>query len=803
MRVLKYFMLLLTLLFLFSCGGGKIVSPSGADALFPHPAKTLSSSEPVPAQQLRAAGEALKTGRGDAALMILRQVREQYPDTPWYKRALFLTERTLIQMDRPTEVDAAMLRVQAEYPELAEYALFLLADYHYSKARYTEAEALYQRITRRYPKSTLAARSAFRRAQALLGSYSYLQAAEAFDKFLQENPRSELAPAAGLGLGQALTAEARLEEAVQAYRKVWVNYPGNSNDQEVEKALTELEGGGVEVPEPSSEELYERGRNLFRSNQYEKTLETFVLLLAQEPKYPYRSDVLLKTGISSFMIGRRSEAAVILERMVKDYPADPRAPEALNWIGKSYSKLGEWEKGVRTFGKIIDRYPESEWADDALFLIGNIYRETGDIKKALTYYGRLAAEYPESKFADSAIWWKAWTNYSAGAYQKAEQALQELINRYPRSFLVNQARYWQGRAAEKQGDASRATAYYERVLGKGPYTYYGYRAAERVAFLEDSDMDIDTDAVVKADFPADSIVPCSGGPCLDDPLLSSDADDGPPLWMEEARALLAAEPSFRKTLELMYVDMKKEAAAELSALQERMPRKRGALLGLSKAFFELGDYYRSLLLVLRNYERYLQAPLSGAPEDLWLLAYPQAYWESILSYARKYKQDPYFIAAIMREESQFNPEALSPAGARGLMQVMPSTGAQVAQQIKVRGFDGGKLYDADTGINIGTWYIGNLMKRFKGDPILAAAAYNAGPEAVASWIKKNGYHADRDIFVESIPYMETRGYVKKVLRNYAEYKRIYGRTPDIAPVAPVLPVDTPGPMSMGEEVKTP
>jgi soluble lytic murein transglycosylase len=157
----------------------------------------------------------------------------------------------------------------------------------------------------------------------------------------------------------------------------------------------------------------------------------------------------------------------------------------------------------------------------------------------------------------------------------------------------------------------------------------------------------------------------------------------------------------------------------------------------------------------------------------------------------------------MREESQFNPEALSSAGARGLMQVMPSTGAQVAQQIKVRGFDGGKLYDADTGINIGTWYIGNLMKRFKGDPILAAAAYNAGPEAVASWIKKNGYHADRDLFVESIPYMETRGYVKKVLRNYAEYKRIYGRTADIAPPAPVLPVDIPGPMSMGEEVKTP
>ncbi len=129
----------------------------------------------------------------------------------------------------------------------------------------------------------------------------------------------------------------------------------------------------------------------------------------------------------------------------------------------------------------------------------------------------------------------------------------------------------------------------------------------------------------------------------------------------------------------MHLDMKKEAATELWALKDVMPRRRSALIGLSKAFFELGDYYHSLIIVLRTYERYLERPAPGVSDDLWLLAYPQGYWESIVTYAGKYKQDPYFIAAIIREESQFRTEALSPAGARGLMQVMPATGEWVAR----------------------------------------------------------------------------------------------------------------------------
>jgi soluble lytic murein transglycosylase len=284
-------------------------------------------------------------------------------------------------------------------------------------------------------------------------------------------------------------------------------------------------------------------------------------------------------------------------------------------------------------------------------------------------------------------------------------------------------------------------------------------------------------------------VPEDGDLPQEDPDLSD--LDGPPVWTDEAIVALSTYPAYRKTLELMYLGMKKEAAAELWSLQELLPGRHGALIGLSKAFFELGDYYSSLIIVLRSFDRHLERPSSRMPGDLWLLAYPQGYWQTIVSAARRNGIDPYFVAAIIREESQFRSEALSPAGARGVMQVMPTTGEWIAKMTGIRDFDRAKLYDADMNITIGTWYLSYLMKRFKNDLYLVSAAYNAGPEVVSAWAGVSRKTADPDMFVETIPYRETRGYVKKVLRNYAEYRRIYGRA-DLA-----VPFPLSGPAARG------
>ena len=550
----KILFILLSLL--TACAPVMTSPPKTVELQQPRPApRTYSPQTLIGAEQgLRTALDLYKKGNFEAVLVVCRQVAERYPDSAWYQRSLFLTEQAFVQLDRAGEADAAMLRAQAEYPELADYAVSVLADYHYSKARYTQAAALYQQVMERYPKSSLAERAAYQRARALLESSFVLPAIEAFENFLQDHPRSEFAPDSGVGLGRALLADARLVEATRAFRAVSVSFPGTAADQDAAAGLAELNAAGVEVADYTLGELYERGKNLSRTLQHDKTVETFRILLERDPNPPNRPDVLLKMGIALYNLGKRGESAVVLEKLVKDYPSHEQTAEALNWLGKSYSKLGEREKGIRTFQKIISSYPEGEWADDALFYIGNIYREASDLKMALTFYGKLATEYPDSKFADSAIWWRAWGYYGAGEYKKTEQTLQQLISSYPRSFLVHQARYWQGKTAEKRDDPERAAVYYKRVLQKGPYTYYGYRAADRLAALKVPQESVPADI-------AQEVVPdCGAEPCAEDPLAAYDMDDGPPVWTDETRQLLATEPSFKKTLELMQLDMKKEAA---------------------------------------------------------------------------------------------------------------------------------------------------------------------------------------------------------------------------------------------------
>lgn len=731
--------------------------------------------------------DAYKVGEMEAAGLYAESVMERYPATPWYKRSLFLLGRTFIARDMTADAEKAMLRIPTEYPDLADYALFQLAEHYHAGKKYTDAVGLYQRLSSNYQSSSLVARASLKKAQALSDAGLFRDAATAFERALHDFPRSELSPEAGLGLGRALADADDLPGAVRAFLDVRVRYPGNGNDVEVEKALAALSVRGAQVPKLTADEQYERGKNLFRAMQYDKASESFRAALEADPSHPQQADMLLRTGIALYNLGRRPEAASTLERLVRAKLPDCRCAEALNWLGKSYSRLGLRDEAVETYLKLVRMYPESDWSDDALYLTGNVYREANNMKKALKYYRRLVEEYPESSLADSAIWWQGWAYYNAGDNRRAVQTFQEIVSRYPTSFLVNQVLYWQGRAAERSGDRDKAGRYYRRAMNRGAYTYYGYLAAERLAGNDLPVLTIADEPITSEQLPEDSDLAQEGGLDLSDL-------DGPPVWTDEAIVALSAYPAYRKTLELMYLGMKKEAATELWSLQELLPGRYGALIGLSKAFFELGDYHSSLIIVLRSFDRHLERPSSRLPDDLWLLAYPQGYWQSIVSAARRNGLDPYFVAAIIREESQFRSEALSPAGARGVMQVMPATGEWIASMAGISDFDRAKLYDADMNITIGTWYLSYLMKRFKNDLYLVSAAYNAGPEVVAAWAGAGRGTADRDMFVETIPYRETRGYVKKVLRNYAEYRRIYGRTDLAAP----LPLSGPASQGAGE-----
>lgn len=157
----------------------------------------------------------------------------------------------------------------------------------------------------------------------------------------------------------------------------------------------------------------------------------------------------------------------------------------------------------------------------------------------------------------------------------------------------------------------------------------------------------------------------------------------------------------------------------------------------------------------------------------WLLAryYPLDYREILFQRAAQHELDPYLVAALIRAESKFRPQATSPRGARGLMQIMPETGQWVAAQLKLP-YSPELLYDPDYNIRIGCWYLRSLQREFGGDIVLALAAYNAGHSNVRLWLKEKRWTGERSQ-LEQIPFPETRLYVAQVLRDFERYQRIY------------------------------
>ncbi len=159
-------------------------------------------------------------------------------------------------------------------------------------------------------------------------------------------------------------------------------------------------------------------------------------------------------------------------------------------------------------------------------------------------------------------------------------------------------------------------------------------------------------------------------------------------------------------------------------------------------------------------------------KSFWKFFYPIPYRDLIFEEAQRNNVDPYLVAAIIKSESNFSFKAESKVGARGIMQIMPETGIWAAEQMKLDGFNPQDLYQVETNIKIGCWYLNNLNKQFKGNKILVVAAYNAGRGNVTQWLESkqwSGEHAE----VDQIPFAETRKYVKKVLKNYSIYRHLY------------------------------
>jgi soluble lytic murein transglycosylase len=457
-------------------------------------------------------------------------------------------------------------------------------------------------------------------------------------------------------------------------------------------------------------------------------------LLARATAGEEADDIRLRLGRALTATSRERDALTTLSGI----SADARlGGEAAYERARIQSRL---QRSAAPYQAVADRYPGSIWAEDALLSLGYFYLKDMREAEAIPHLRRLLDAFPKGRYADRSTWWIGWSHHRNGRFKEAAELFERAVQTHPPTYYTPGFLYWAGRARAALGQNDRARELYTEAVRRFKYSYHGGKAAEALNLVEDG---------------------------------ASSTHPAPPA---EAGAAEIPEPIFSRTRELLLLDRLGEAADEL----KRAPVNPSVQATLAWIDWRFGNYRSAIVNMRRACPGWVGEAGDELPPAVWQVLFPLDYGDTIVTRARAEGLDPALVAALIWQESAFDPTAVSTAGAKGLMQIMPPTGRVVSRKL---GRAAGKkaarrrapapnLTDPTTALTLGTHYLRQMLDRYGGRVERALAAYNAGPTRVNSWVAARPNISAED-FVESIPFVETRAYVMNILEHREQYQRLY------------------------------
>ena len=664
----------------------------------------------------------------------LRVVPLLEPESVWARRALLLVGVLSTEAD-PTEALRQLEAVQPDVPILDDYVRLWRGEALLKLGDASEAAVLFESIIED-PDSLLLARASFRAGEAW---YRAGQCGKAIDQLLRAialAPQDPSVPTGQFMLADCEARDNRIAESQAAFRQLWVRYPNAPEAREAQTRLSLMANNGLWRPTP--EDVYSRATALSGLALHADAADELQRFLSLSPQHPKRDEAKFKLGTALIRLKRYDQARDVYRGLASGQSM--QAGEAAVWLARVYLRQDAGDRLLALPSSLPANLLLSGDQKAMIHMLSGIWLDDqGQSAKAILKY-REAAQYAESNGQRlEALWRIGWAYYRAGQYQTAVESFQKIIGGPEDSQWTPQALYWAGRTRERLHDA-QAIESYAQLCRRYLFSYYCQLAQ----------------------------------PKLGSPIPASIIVDVPPAAASptETTSDLKKDRHYLKAVELKVLGFDQEAAKELASLSDRYAKDRTAIMELCRLLSEAGEHHQALRLA----RLYFREPIergngSGVSEKLWSVAYPTAYLPVIRAYAGSV--DPFLAAAIIREESQYDIRALSRVGAVGLMQVMPAT-AQIMAKKNGNGTIGREeLFDHETNIRFGVMYLGQLLEQFSGNVTHVVASYNAGPQAVSAWMTKYA-GKDPDEFVEMIPYLETRQYVKRVLRSYREYLRLAG-----------------------------
>jgi len=613
---------------------------------------------------------------------------------------------------------------------IADYALLYHADSLARLGDAANARLLAQQIPDQWPDSRAVSAALILAAEQASRAGDEAGAAALWRRVLDRFPDLPDLPRARLAWAQALGNAGRLGEAAAAYRELWLLLPASPQGEAAARELRALEGRGVQ--------RVERAERLVAAGTAEAARSEAELLLAEKPSTDVALRALHVVMDASRRLNRDDAALLAVNRALALAPADKRAPWILD-SAKIQQKKNR-EGAIVQLDRLVAAEPKSAEAPEALLLKARLLGAGSAPKSAEPVYVKLAQSYPESDEGLAATWRLGWLSWLRGDYGEAIERWSRIASvRAASQGYRDASAYWIGRAHAELGQTEAATRQFAQLIAEAPRSYYGILASRRAPHVQPSPGRNPASAQLAASLPADP------------------------------RELLQAEAPWARVEALRAVGLGDYADDEMDSMARRAADNPRRLYALSAAYAQESRFYLSLRILKRNFLGVARSA-PPAPRTFWDLFYPMGWRNELTDAASRAVLDPYLVAAIVREESSFYPQARSRVGARGLMQLMPATARPLARS---RGLPTSEESLDDPAVNLvlGSAYLGVLMKEF-GEPRLAVAAYNAGPTSVREWWKSRPTE-DLEVWVELIPYDETRRFVRRVMLAWEEYRRLY------------------------------
>ena len=654
------------------------------------------------------------------------------------------------------------------------------------------ADAL-QAFTASFPGDPREAEAWFLLGQTRTSAGDYTGAVEAYRQY-QKLRGDLIAPYVNQRIGDALRADVKPQAAAEAYRAALAapsnitldlreklagalldanDAPGAMAQYDAILAVSKFLSYRSRIQTLAIQALDNAGQTKQAHQRRLSIVNEYAAVAADQLSCPYYSnyayDALVtlvgenvpvdefKRGLVDYCARQYDPALAAFTRSIQ---AGNRVAESRYWAGLAFRAQGDTPNALRQFNLIIQGFPTSSVWGQAWMEKARLYVTTGDLTNAASAYREFAAKYPTHAEAPEALWRAGLVSYNSNDGQAALSAWQTLSNNYTASQWSAPALLWQGKLAQKAGQTLTATLFFSRAAAFNPTDYYSLRAAElargEIAPLRP------VSATITFDEPAQRAAA--------EAWLAARLGITDTTRLRGLRADLAADAALQRGQELWKLGLQVEAIDEFDAALSAHQGDVVARYQLAILFRDLGAYRQSIAAA-NTLVGLGGSSISDAPPFLARLVYPAYYADLVAPEAQARGLDPLLIFALVRQESLFESLSYSTAAAHGLMQIIPSTGQEIATALKWPDYSQSDLYKPYISVKFGVYYLARQRDGLDGDLYAGLAAYNGGPGNSARWKAASG--DDPDLFYETITFSETRLYIRRISEYYFVYKKLY------------------------------